>query len=1030
MQSLWHYWTLPQVPQASLTQRNRAQFITALLLLLLLAAAPMLLLFFLLWPPALRFSLLLPVVIILAGLFGAYYLSRSQYAVWAPSVFSLTFVIGTSAMLLQAQEYALVPLVFVPTTLFVSIFASRFVSMSLTSFNLLLLLGIYLRNPLSREPLLQSNGALIYLLIIPVSLLISYYRSTLEAAEHAELRASQEKLHAFFNTANDWIFTLDPHGRFLFINNTMSAETGYAPEDVIGHRPEEFLEDPSAQEITDVVMRILAGEKIEVFTGEVHLRNGRRFWIEVRGRTLLDAQGRVEQTVHIGRDVTQRMMQSNAEQEQRQFAEALSEIATLLNSSLELELILDQVLDNIHRVLPCDVADVTLVQDGKTCVVRHRGYEAFAATDSIEQATFVVTETPNLCQMAETGQPMSITDVRQFPGWIWAGGLEWVRSLAGAPIVREGVCLGFLHVASIQPGAYTPSHAQRLQAFANQVANALHNARLYELEQQRRQVAEMLRQTTAILNSSLSLNEVLNRILEQLGRTIPFDSASVQQREEEYTVIRAVAGFSHPEKLLGLRIPITDNLPNVHAIKQRRPVTFPNVSHVFPHFYNEAERYQSALIRSWLAVPLLFDEEVIGLITLDRHQVRPFTADEIEIAATFAQHAAIALHNASLYAQLARYNETLEAAVARRTAELIQTTEQVSAILENSPDAIILFDHELKWKLVNPAYTGMFGYSPKHRSLDLPECLVTPAEVPRFLKAIQIVLQEGHALRLDFVAQRQDGSQFDADIALAPVPQPDSPPNLLCSIRDISALKEIERVKDDFVSNVSHELRTPIANLQLHHDLLQLNPEKRDAYIQRIGREIGRLNTIVEGLLQLSRLDQERIEWEIRLLDLNEMVETYLTDRLPLAASRGIHLKHTLAPDLPGVQGDARLLGQVLSIMLTNALNYTPNEGTVSLRTTTKIDHNQHWVGFQVSDTGLGICADEMPNILKRFYRGQAGRRSGEPGTGLGLAIADEIVRRHRGKIEIQSAGEGKGTTFTVWLPAASPIQQPENGAR
>lgn len=1001
----------------------------ALLLLLLLVSVPMLLLFFLLWLPALRLSMVLPALIILAGLYSAYHLSRSHYALWAPSVFSMTYAIGISAMLRQAQEYALIPLFLIPPTLFASIFASRFVSLSLTAFNLLLLFDIYIREPLSHEPLLQSNGALIYFLFIPISLLISYYRSAVEAAGDADLRASQEKLQTFFNAANDWIFTLDPQGRFLFINDTMSAQTGYKPEDVIGRRPEEFLEDPSAREITDTVTRILAGEKIEVFTGEVHLRNGRRFWIEVRGRALLNAQGQVEQTMHIGRDVTQRIRQSKTELQQRQFAEALSEIATLLNSSLELELILDQVLDNIHRVLPYDVADVTLVQDGKTRVVRHRGYEAFAATDSIEQATFVVTETPNLRQMAETGQPMSITDVRQFPGWIWAGGLEWVRSLAGAPIVREGVCLGFLHVASIQPGAYTPSHAQRLQAFANQVANALHNARLYELEQQRRHVAEMLRQTTAILNSSLSLNEVLNRILEQLRRTIPFDSASVQQREEEYTVIRAVAGFSHPEKLLGLRIPITDNLPNSHAIKQRRPVAFPNVSHVFPHFYNEAERYQSALIRSWLAVPLLFDEEVIGLITLDRHQVRPFTADEIEIAATFAQHAAIALHNASLYDQLARYNETLETAVARRTAELMQTTQQVSAILENSPDAIILFDHNLKLQLLNPAYTDMFGYSKENPCPDLPGCLVTPEEAPRFLKAIQIVQQEGHALRLNFVAKRRDGSQFDADIALAPVQQPNSPPNLLCSIRDISALKEIERVKDDFVSNVSHELRTPIANLQLHHDLLQLNPEKRDAYIQRIGREIGRLNTIVEGLLQLSRLDQERVEWEIRLLDLNEMVETYLTDRLPLAASRGIHLEHMLASDLPGVQGDARLLGQVLSIMLTNALNYTPNEGTVSLRTTAKIDHNQHWVGFQVSDTGLGIRADEMPNILKRFYRGQAGRKSGEPGTGLGLAIADEIVRRHRGKIEIQSAGEGKGTTFTVWLPAASPIQQPENGA-
>ncbi len=995
---------------------------SALLLLLLLVSVPMLFVFFLLWTPALRLSLVLPASIILAGLCSAYYLSRGRYALWAPSVFSITYAIGISAMLRQAQEYALIPLFLAPLTLFTSIFASRFVSFSLTGFNLLLMSGIYLREPLSREPLLQSNGTLIYLLTIPISLLISYYRNALDQANLAEMRASQEQMRTFFNTANDWIFTLDPDGRFLFINDTMSAETGYAPGEVVGHRPEEFLVNESAEVIAEAIKRILAGEKIEVFTAEVCLRNGRHFWVEVRGRALQNAQGHIVQTVHIARDITQRMAQHGAEQEQRKFAEALSDIATLLNSSLELELILDQVLDNIHRVLPYDVADVTLIQDGKTRVVRHRGYDTLAATDSIEQATFEVEKTPNLRRMAETGQPISIADVRYFPGWIWAGGLEWLRSLAGAPIMRQGICLGFLHVASTRPGVYTAVHAERLQAFANQVAHALHNARLYELEQKRRHLAEMLRQITAILNSSLSLNEVLNRILEQLGRAIPFDSAAVQQLEGESSVLRAVTGFSHPEKLLGLALPITENLPNGYVIRQRCPITFPNVAQVFPHFYDEAEKYQSGQIRSWLGVPMLFDEEVIGLITLDRHEVRPFTAEEIETAATFAQHAAIALHNASLYDQLARYNETLETAVARRTAELLQTTEQVSAILENSPDAILLFDHELKLQLVNPAYWDMFGYSKDTQCLDLPGCLVTPEESPRFLKAVEIARQEKHALRLNFVAQRQDGSHFDADIALTPIHQVSGALQLLCSIRDISALKEIERVKDDFVSNVSHELRTPIANLQLHYDLLQLNPAKGETYIQRIGREIGRLSTIVEGLLQLSRLDQERIEWEIRLLDLNELVESYLMDRLPLANSRSIHLEHALAPDLPGVQGDARLLGQTLSILLTNALNYTPGGGTVSVRTTAKIDHSQHWVGFQISDTGLGILPEEMPNILKRFYRGQAGRKSGEPGTGLGLAIADEIVRHHRGKIEIYSAGEGQGATFTVWLPAATPV--------
>ncbi len=1022
LKKIWQSWTAPKTKPDSPAQNQRSRLLASTMLAILLlsvlyAAASMLL-----GKVAFRLQIIFPLLLTLGGTYIAYLMSRRSTADWAPLVFSLAFTIGATISLIQTTRYTTIPLFFIIPTLFTGTFSSLLISVVSTFSNLLLLVGLLAWDGAVRQAILSSDTFIIYLLIAGFGLLLTHFRNTIEQNRQAELKNSETRLLTFLNTANDWIFMLGADGCFTFVNDKMCADTGVSANMILGRDPREFLVGDSVDTVMNALGRIIRGENIDVFTAQVQLRNGRQFWIEVRGRVLYDAQGNIEQIMHIARDISQRMEMSQAEQQQRQLAEALSETAAILNSTLALDKVLDHVLNTVHRVVPYDAANIMLIRHDKAQIVRHYGYEQ-AAVPVIEQLELDVETTPDLQLMIETGEPLAIADTRDFPGWVVIEGLEWIRSVAAAPIIREGECLGFLHVTGRAPGRYTAVHAASLQGFANHVANAIHNARLYENEQHRRHIAETLTQTTAVLNSTLALNDVLNRILEQLSYAISFDSASLQKREGDKLIIHAARGFPNSARLIGTIIPVGTDSPNAYVFATRGPVTFPDIPAQFNHFQQEADRYQSGAIRSWLAVPLMFDEEIIGLVTIDRNEVRPFTPEEIATATAFAQHAAIALHNADLYDQLARSNESLETAVANRTAQLQQTTQQVTAILHNSPDAILLLDYQMRPQLYNPAYADTFGYTAFENCDPFPSCLIASEDAGRFLKAVQIVLKEKQPMRLDFTAQRKDGSRFDADIALAPVQQPDAPPSLLCSIRDITALKEIERVKDDFVSNVSHELRTPIASLKLYHDLLTLNPAQSEKYIERLGREIIRLNTIVESLLQLSRLDQERIEWQLNLIDLNDLVREYATDRQPLAASRSIELTYQLTPHLPPIQGDTNLLGQVLSILLTNALNYTPSGGKVLLKTEGRVRNSQHWISVEITDTGRGVKKEELSQILKRFYRGNAGRASGEPGTGLGLAIANEIVRRHRGKIDVESAGENQGATFTVWLPAARPTQ-------
>lgn len=229
-------------------------------------------------------------------------------------------------------------------------------------------------------------------------------------------------------------------------------------------------------------------------------------------------------------------------------------------------------------------------------------------------------------------------------------------------------------------------------------------------------------------------------------------------------------------------------------------------------------------------------------------------------------------------------------------------------------------------------------------------------------------------------------------------------------------LRELDRLKDRFVSNVSHELRTPLANIKLYAGLLKHGkPEKFHHYLESLRRDSLRLEKLIEDLLELSRLNAGTVAIILNPIDVNQLIESLIADRANLVADRGLALRLDLGSNLPPVLGDPWRLEQVLSNLLANAMNYTPQGGTITIRTSRQENDHQEWVTITVEDTGLGIAAEELPHVFERFYRGTAGRKSGAPGSGLGLAICKELVDLLGGRITVESES-GHGTTFTVWL--------------
>jgi len=285
--------------------------------------------------------------------------------------------------------------------------------------------------------------------------------------------------------------------------------------------------------------------------------------------------------------------------------------------------------------------------------------------------------------------------------------------------------------------------------------------------------------------------------------------------------------------------------------------------------------------------------------------------------------------------------------------------------------------------------------------------------------ALKDVVEQLETQRTEGIASGEDGSKIEIAMSFSPVRSSGGLDGIVCTMHDITERNELQRMKDAFVSNVSHELRTPISAMRLNYSLLKKDPCETK-YLDRFDRDLTRLNQMIDDLLRLSHLDQKQTKLKFKPVDLNSILVYTVKDRAVLAASNELELVFIRQEThIPRAQADANLIDQVLSVLLTNAIHYTPAGGRIEVRVVHEERDGVNWAGFSVQDNGMGISSDDLPYLFERFYRGKAGRESGAPGTGLGLSIASEIVKRHEGRIDVESKGiPGEGTTFTVWLPA------------
>ncbi|MCC6615895.1 MAG: PAS domain S-box protein [Anaerolineae bacterium] len=509
---------------------------------------------------------------------------------------------------------------------------------------------------------------------------------------------------------------------------------------------------------------------------------------------------------------------------------------------------------------------------------------------------------------------------------------------------------------------------------------------------QRDFILEITRAITAQLELSEVLRRVLNASVVMLGGQLGL--IALRDPSETYR-IRATLGIdSEHAGELG------DQLNTLLA----------DESLDYDSFTEQLTRMAIGLdrrMRQSFALPLVFAEQPLGLLIVFRAQRALATADDIQILQSFADQAAIAVHNAQLYARID------------------EERQQLAAIVEHSADGVMILDPDLHIVNFNRALERMTGWRPEDAIGSSYDDVITWKKLNQ--GDLRRALDDGwpnkagdpahETLYVEGDLMRRDGLTKSVGIIFAPLFSADGRlARIIANVRDITNFRQAQEMQNVFISGISHELKTPVALIKGHAATLRRDDVEWDKEIVReysavIEEESDRLTALIENLLTASRIQaQEGINIDAGDLRLDQLAAR-VVERFNTQTS-GHKLVLDFPPNFPVIQGDETRLRQVLDNLISNAIKYSPNGGEITIGGYATAAS----ATVYVKDQGVGMSDADQERIFERFYRVDGALSRKTQGTGLGLYLAKAIVEAHGGRIWVESA-PGQGATFFFTLP-------------
>jgi signal transduction histidine kinase len=639
------------------------------------------------------------------------------------------------------------------------------------------------------------------------------------------------------------------------------------------------------------------------------------------------------------------------------------------------------------------------------------------------------------------------------------------------PLRQQGEFIGTLNARRIEARPFTPAQIKLLETFADQAVIAIENVRLFkELKESLEQQTATSEILGIIASSPTDVQPVLDAVAATAARLCDANNAIIFRVDHD--LFRPVASYGVLPVFEREAVrPLIRSYFAGRAIVDQAVVHILDVSSadVQIEFPESAAFAQRAGIRSALATPLVREGVSIGAVLIRRTEVRPFTDKQIALLKTFADQAVIAIENVRLFQQLQERTRELVESVEEMKAlgevgQAVSSSLDLETVLEtivsravdlSGTDCGVIYEfdeateefnlrasHRMEPEAVDGLREarirlgeGATGHAALTRaSVQIPDTLeLRERAVSRvrpllnrlgYRSLLTVPILRDQQIMGGLTVWRRQVGEFEPEVV-----------NLLQTFATQSALaiqnarlfREIEdksrqieaanRHKSEFLANMSHELRTPLNAIIGFSEVLgerlfgELN-EKQAEYTQDILSSGRHLLSLINEILDLSKVEAGRMELELAAFDLPLAIDNARTFVRERATRHGITLDVSVDERLGEYVGDERKIKQILLNLLSNAVKFTPEGGRIRINAR----QSNSAVEISVTDTGIGISLEDQARIFEEFRQVGSDYEHKREGTGLGLTLAKKFVELHGGRIWVESE-VGKGSTFTFSLP-------------
>jgi PAS domain S-box-containing protein len=784
------------------------------------------------------------------------------------------------------------------------------------------------------------------------------------------LRTSEEKYRLLAENSTDMISRYTPEGDYLYVSPSCQTLLGYSPEELVGHSAYEFIHADDLDIVAQAHQDLLKLPTTYTVIYRMRRKDGVDIWFETSSRTIRDsATDKVLEIQSASRDISIRKAAEDARKLYADRLELLHHIDTAILRGDQIEVTVTSVLTRLQALIGFDSASITTfdsdfrdftVLASIAHIPDYYPYDDVAVIEHLKNGEiYLVNDLLSLQQPSASDEALLRNNFRSY-----------VR----VPLIVSEKLVGSLHLRGIQANAFTPEGIAIAREVGAQLAIAIENARLREIEQRRISELSALHQASLQLTSTLDVEYVLDTILDYAllliqaddghlflydGENLTFGSAlwQGQKRDAPYAQPRP-HGLTHTVARTGERIIISD--VNQHPI-----------------------------YADWK-----WGGAIIGL---------PL-----------------------------RMGSNVEQRVLKRTSELQASEAKYRALIEFAPDPVVIFDTNDHITLVNRRAEETFGYE-RQELIGHPVEMLLPEQLSDIdvVHRVDKLIEPAHRANLELVARHKNGTEIPVKIGLSPINAGDET-LIMAYIVDITADKQLEEslrtalakekelneLRTSFTSIVSHEFRTPLSVILSSAELLikygdRMDTIRRAEKLENITRQVGRLIKLMDDVLTITQSEGIGFVYKPSLINLVALSEQILED-VRTGYPQQVQLELSTSGDCHEVMADEFLFSHILQNLTTNAIKYSRSNGIVRIM----LACTESVLTLRVEDQGIGIPQQDQSRLFEAFQR--AANVGQIQGTGIGLTIVKRAVDACGGRIEFEST-EGVGTTFVVTLPVEKP---------